>query len=97
MRIIGLSVDDEKATVIERVNSKNWKSVEHYKVTGGWNPENDALKYFKVEGIPRVALVDTNGIIVYIGHPSSINLEEKINALLEGKNDIVKSEEEEEE
>lgn len=46
MRIVGLSVDDEKATVIERVNSKNWKSVEHYKVTGGWNPENDALKYF---------------------------------------------------
>jgi len=41
-----------------------------------------------------VVLVSTNGTIVYTGHPSSINLEEEINNLLSGKNDVIKSKDE---
>lgn len=32
--------------MVERVNSKNWKKVEHYRIPGGWDTENDAIKYF---------------------------------------------------
>ena len=35
--------------------------------------------------MPHVLLVDTNGTIVFMGHPSSRNLEEDIDALLAGK------------
>lgn len=82
VRIVALSVDDEKETVVKRIKDKNWDKIEHYKLSG-WDKDHPAIKWFKVRGIPKVALVDTSGKIVYIGHPSSINLEEKINQLLE--------------
>lgn len=49
---------------------------------GGWKHDHSLIKAFSVSGIPFVVLVDTNGQIAFSGHPSSINLEEKINELI---------------
>lgn len=43
------------------------------------------IKDFDIKGIPFVALVDTNGTLNYIGHPSEGNLEDRISTLLERK------------
>lgn len=63
VRIVGLSVDDENETVVKRVNDKGWKKVNHFRIPAGWDQENEAIKYFKVKGIPKVILVDTEGTI----------------------------------
>lgn len=45
VRIVAVSVDDEKQSVIERVNSKGWTKIEHYKING-WDGSHDAIKFF---------------------------------------------------
>ncbi len=45
-----------------------------------------------MEGVPHVALVDTEGKIVFVGHPSERDLEADINTLLKGEKLTVKKE-----
>lgn len=45
-----------------------------------------------MEGVPHVALVDTEGKIVFVGHPSERDLEADINTLLKGGQLTVKEE-----
>jgi hypothetical protein len=82
VRIVGVSVDDDSEKLIKRIKDKGWTAVDHYKLNG-WDGNHNLIKYFKVRGIPHVVLVKRNGVINYIGHPSSTNLEERINKLLE--------------
>ena len=82
VRIIGLSIDQDRAKLQNHVKDKGWTAVEHYWARNG---KCTADKDFKLQGVPHCALVDTHGKIVWIGHPSSRKLEEDINALLEGK------------
>lgn len=51
----------------------------------GWDREHPVIKDFTIQGIPFIALVDTYGNINYTGHPSSIELEDRINQLIECK------------
>jgi hypothetical protein len=81
VRLIGLSIDSEAQTVKNHVEKKGWTKVEHYHVR---TPGCSADKDYGVNGVPHVLLVDTNGKIVFVGHPASRNLEEDINALLKG-------------
>ncbi|CAD8210038.1 unnamed protein product [Paramecium octaurelia] len=78
-KIIAISVDDDSDSVKERVNSKKWKSIEHYRFEKGWDDQNNLIKYLQLRGIPFVLLINKWGKIVYMGHPSKANLEEKIN------------------
>lgn len=48
----------------------------------GWDKEHDLVKLFEVGGIPFIILVDRSGHVCYAGHPSKINLEEKVNELV---------------
>ena len=82
VRLIGLSIDGEAATVKSHVEEKGWTKVEHYHVR---TPGCSADKDYGVNGVPHVLLVDTTGKIVFIGHPASRNLEEDINKLLNGE------------
>lgn len=59
VRIIGLSIDNDAATVKNHINTKGWTNVEHYHVRNG---KCTADKEFGVQGVPHTALVDTNGI-----------------------------------
>ncbi len=45
-----------------------------------------------MEGVPHVALIDTEGRIVFVGHPSERDLEADINTLLKGEKLTVKKE-----
>lgn len=82
VRIIGLSIDQDKAKLQSHVKDKGWTAVEHYWARNG---KCTADKDFKLQGVPHCALVDTHGKIVWIGHPATRKLEEDINNLLEGK------------
>ena len=83
VRLIGLSIDQAAPTVKQHVESKGWTKVEHYHVRNG---KCVADKEFGVQGVPHVAIVDTHGKIVFMGHPASRqNLEQDFDDLLAGK------------
>ena len=56
--------------------------MDHYFVGGA----NKCKKDYGISGVPHVVLVDTNGKIVFKGHPASRkNLEEDFDKLLKGE------------
>ena len=77
VRIIGLSIDDDVATVRSHVTAKGWTSVEHYQDNGG-----HASDAWGVTGVPHCVLIGKDGKITWRGHPASVDLEVQINALL---------------
>jgi hypothetical protein len=81
VRIIGVSVDDEKDTIKQRVESKKWNKIVHLTLLG-WKNDHGLIKDYKIQGIPFVCLVDKFGKVNYVGHPSQVNLEERINELV---------------
>ncbi|EAS05846.2 thioredoxin family protein (macronuclear) [Tetrahymena thermophila SB210] len=86
VRIIAVSVDEDRKDVQDRINQRNWDKITHFKLNG-WDASHPIIKDFSIQGIPFVALVDKQGIINYTGHPSGVNLEERINNLLEDKSE----------
>lgn len=94
VRIIGMSIDNDKQKLVDHVNDKKWTSVEHYWARNGLC---DGDKVYGVRGVPHCLLVDTHGKIVWVGHPSSRNLEEDINNLLAGKELVVSKEDDSDE
>ena len=83
VRIIAASMDEKKEVVVKRVNDQKWDRIEHYHLPGDW--KHPAPVSYNCSSVPMIVLVDKFGKIEYIGHPYSINLEEKINSLLEAK------------
>lgn len=79
VRIIGLSIDQNKATVSEHIKKNGWSSVEHYWASAkGCTASDD----WEVTGIPHCILIDRYGNPTWKGHPQSINVEEEIRKLL---------------
>jgi thiol-disulfide isomerase/thioredoxin len=81
VRLIGLSIDQDYSKLVNHIEDKNWKKVEHYHVRNG---TCTADKDYGVQGVPHVLLVDTEGQIVFMGHPASRKIEDDINNLLKG-------------
>jgi len=83
VRIMGLSIDNDAAAVKTKADAKKWSSVEHYHIRNG---KCTADKEYGIRGVPHVCLVDTNGKIVFKGHPAHRkDLVKDFNDLLEGK------------
>lgn len=82
VRLIGLSIDNDAATVKSHVEAKKWQKIEHYHVR---TPGCAADTEYGVQGVPHVLLIDTTGKIVFMGHPASRNIENDIDALLKGE------------
>jgi len=80
VRICGISIDNGVEPVVKHVKAKGWEKVEHFHQAG-----STASDDYGVEGVPHVVLIDTNGKIVYIGHPATRKLEEDIDTLLKGE------------
>jgi hypothetical protein len=80
VRICGISIDKDTQTVVNHVKTNKWESVEHFHRGGSTASEDYGAK-----GVPHMVLVDTQGKIVFIGHPAVRNLEKDIDELLEGK------------
>ena len=82
VKIVGLSIDGEKAKLKSHVETKGWNKVDHYFIGGA----DKCKKDYGISGVPHVLLVDTNGKIVFKGHPASRkNLEEDFDKLLKGE------------
>jgi len=81
VKIIGLSIDKDAATVKKHVENKGWTKPIHY-----WRSKSDCSDVYQVQGVPHVLLVDTTGKIVFKGHPANRkDLVKDFNDLLEGK------------
>lgn len=77
-RIVGIGVSDTVDSFKKRIEEKNWDKIDHYIDTEGVNFET-----FQFNGIPHVLLINKKGEIVFRGHPMEINLENKINELID--------------
>ena len=81
IRIIGLSIDQSADKVVTHVETKGWKSVEHYH-----RAKSDCSDVYGVRGVPHVMLVDQKGTIVFKGHPAGRkSLEEDLEKLAKGE------------
>jgi thiol-disulfide isomerase/thioredoxin len=80
VRIIGLSIDGDKAKLKSHVESKGWEQVEHF-----FRGKSNASEVYSVQGVPHVMLIDKTGKIVFKGHPANRpNLEEDFDTLRNG-------------
>ncbi len=71
VRIIGISIDKSPEEVKSYVEKQGWSKVEHYQ-----SPQNNSCKSdFGVLGVPHTALIDLEGQIVFVGLPTTRNLE----------------------
>ena len=82
VRIIGLSIDQDKESLTKHVNEKGWTRVEHYWVG---QPGCTVSDDWHVTGVPHCILVDKNGNIAWIGHPATLNIEDAIKKLINGE------------
>lgn len=82
VRVVGLSLDTDKAKAKACIEERGLTAFEHYNVK---NPMCKALQYFGVKQIPFCALIDKQGKIAFIGHPNWRRLEDDINTLVKGK------------
>jgi len=64
VRVIGLSVDGDKEQVAKHIEKLGWKHLEYYLSSA------NCAEAFGMTGVPHCLLVDKNGIIVWLGHPS---------------------------
>lgn len=80
-RIIAVSVDEDKQTIKTRVETRKWNDIIHLTL-GGWDGDHKLVKDYSIQGIPFVCLVNKFGKIDFMGHPSQIKLENRINELI---------------
>jgi len=66
IRIIGLSIDQDKEKLKSHVEAKGWGKVEHF-----FRGKSDASEVYGVRGVPHVMLIDKTGKIVFKGHPAN--------------------------
>jgi thiol-disulfide isomerase/thioredoxin len=66
IKIIGLSIDQDKTKLKNHVDAKGWGKVEHY-----FRGTSDASTVYGVNGVPHVMLIDKTGKIVFKGHPAN--------------------------
>ena len=95
VKIIGISIDGDKAKLKSHVENNGWINVDHYFIGEAIKCKKD----YGISGVPHVLLVDTNGKVVFKGHPESReNLEDDFQKLLEGASleDLELDDEEEE-
>ena len=84
VRIVGASLDQDKAKVLERIEEKGWNNIDHYILPSSW--EHLDLKTYNCTDIPHFVLVDKIGKISYTGSDDT-KFEEKINTLLAEENE----------
>lgn len=43
VRIVGISLDDEREKLVKRIEDKDWRRITHYRVKNGWDDKNEAM------------------------------------------------------
>ena len=52
--------------------------MDHYRLLKGWDKENDFIKNFKIQTIPKLLIVNQDGKVFYNDHPLSKPFDEMI-------------------
>ena len=81
--IVGASIDNGIEIIREHVTKRGWTNVVQAFCSegeSGWQCE--AAKRYAVRGVPTCFLIDQEGRIKWTGHPSEIDAEAEIDALL---------------
>lgn len=81
VKIYGFSIDNSAGPVKQRVTENGWTKPIQYHVRNG---TCQADKQFKFQGIPFCVLLDTEGKVVFMGHPASRKFEDDFDTLLAG-------------
>ena len=80
VRVIGLGIDTDRSKQVQFLTSPRMLTAfEHFNVK---NAKSRAIQYFGLQRVPTAALVNTEGKIVFIGHPNQRRLDDDINKLL---------------
>lgn len=81
VKIIGISIDQTADAVVKHCEAKGWNKPIHYH-----RAKSDCSQQYAVSGVPNVMIVDTDGKIVFKGHPASRpDLEADFDTLLKGE------------
>ena len=82
--ILGLSIDDAPDLVVKHCRTRGWDNLRQLWCGDGekkgWGCE--AVEVYGIRGVPTALLLDSNGKIVWRGHPASFKVEEEIDKLL---------------
>lgn len=81
--IIGVSIDKTEDVIAKHVKEKGWTNVRQTWIDEpgkGWG--SAPLKTYGINSIPRIALLDKTGKIVFFGHPAEIKIDEEIAKLI---------------
>jgi hypothetical protein len=78
VRIVGVSVDEDKDRIQQRVTEDGWTRIEHLTLLG-CEDNHPLIKDFEIQGIPFVCLVNKWGKIDHIGHSVHTDLQKRIN------------------
>jgi len=81
VKIYGFSIDNSIEPLKQKINEKGWTSPIQYHVRNG---TCQADKLFSFRGIPFCVLLDTEGKVVFMGHPSQRKFEDDFKTLLDG-------------
>lgn len=80
LKIIGISIDQTRDAIQKHIEAKGWTNPIHYH-----RDKSDCSNQYNVSGVPSTMLVDTNGMIVFKGHPANRpDLEKDFDTLLAG-------------
>ncbi len=81
--ILGISCDEELQTLKDHVAAHEWENVPHmWCEDGGTGWGSKPMRTYGISGVPTAFLLDQSGTIVWRGHPATINVEERIDKLL---------------
>ena len=80
VKIVGISNDRDIEGLVKNINDKGYTKINHY-----FSEDPQFLENNKIDAIPHMILVDTNGQVVFTGYPEDINLENSIENLVKGE------------
>ena len=78
IRMVGINFASQKDLVLEHVNDKNLKSIDHFYIP--WASHNAFDNYS--QDTPYFVLIDGKGIVGYIGNAKNIDLEKTIDGFV---------------
>jgi thiol-disulfide isomerase/thioredoxin len=79
--IVPLSIDDTEDVLRAHLNKRGWTNTFNvWAGPGGW--QSGAPKTFRVSGVPTTYILDAQGKIDSAGHPASMPIGERVDALL---------------
>ena len=65
VQFTAICIDQTDDELLDLIMENGWDNMQHYhQAESKWNDD------YKIQGIPTVMLVDTNGKIAFLGHPA---------------------------